>query len=84
MPFESLKKLKRPHRDLQSAARGGDRSAESSADLADTGIVALGTSLELLRERFNRDRDTKRLVAVLSPSCSGCLRAELRTALVED
>lgn len=75
MPFGSLKKLKRPHRDLQSAARGGDRSAESSADLAEAGIVALGTSLELLRERFNRDRDTKRLVAVLSPSCSGCLRA---------
>ena len=53
---------------------GASTVAEDDPEIADVELPAVGLSLDLLRQRFNADSDKLRIVALLSPTCEGCLR----------
>ncbi len=75
-----------PHRIDRLSARLGENASASGAscgassvpedapEIADVQLPSVGESLAELRDRFNADADKLRFVALLSPTCGGCLR----------
>ena len=60
--------------DSASAASCGSPSvADDAPEIAGVKLPAVGASLDELRDRFNADTDKLRFVALLSPTCGGCL-----------
>ena len=59
--------------DGQGCGGGGSAVAEDAGDPSII-LASLGESLDPLIERFNADKDELRFVALLSPTCGGCLR----------
>ena len=57
-----------------SAGCGASAVKDDDPEIAGVELPAVGSSLDLLRKRFNADVDKLRVVALLSPTCGGCLR----------
>ncbi len=73
-----------PHRIDRLSAQLGEKEgggscgaasvAQDDPEIVGVELPAVGSSLDLLQQRFNADSDKLRVVALLSPTCGGCLR----------